>query len=101
MILYESDMGATPSSEDPGTDVELGINGVEVGMAEDEVEVEEAGDGRDDESDEEEEGLGEEVGIAERVVGKSVTVINVPEAAGAFEKVAESRGRTVEARWRQ
>ena len=39
--------------------------------------------------------------MADSVVGKPVTVINVPEAAGAFRTVAESRGRIVEGRWRQ
>jgi hypothetical protein len=89
--------------------VALGTNGDKVGIAEDEVEVEveepssddvDEGEANEDE-EEDDEGIGEEVGIAVRVVGKSVTVINVPEAAGALRTVAESRGRIVEGRWRQ
>jgi hypothetical protein len=107
MILYEFDMASAASSRVTGVVVALGTNGDEVGITEDEVEVEveveETSEGRDEASDEEEddEGVGDEVGIADSVVGKSVTVINVPEAAGAFRTVAESRGRIVEGRWRQ
>jgi hypothetical protein len=105
MILYEFDMASAASSRVTGVEVALGTNGGEVGITEDEVEVEveETSEGRDEASDEEEddEGAGEEVGIADSVVGKSVTMINVPEAAGALRTVAESRGRIVEARWRQ
>ena len=78
MILYEFDMGATPSPEDPGTEVELGMNGDEVGMAEDEVELEVTiSEGCDEVGDEEEEveGVGVEVGMADSVVGESVTVM--------------------------
>ena len=95
---------ATPSPENPGTEVALGTNGDEVGMAEDEVELEESiSEGRDEvgDEDEEDERVGAEVGMADSVVGKPVTVINVPEAAGALRTVAESRGRIVEGRWRQ
>ena len=105
MILYEFDMESAASSRVTGVVVALGTDGDEVGITEDEVEVEveETSEGRDEASDEEEddEGAGEEVGIADSVVGKSVTMINVPEAAGALRTVAESRGRIAEARWRQ
>jgi hypothetical protein len=110
MILYEFDMASAASSRVTGLEVALGTNGDEVGMAEDEVEVEveepssadvDEEEANEDEDDEEDEEVGEEVGIAVRVVGKSVTVINVPEAAGALRTVAESRGRIVEGRWRQ
>lgn len=97
-------MGATPSPEDPGTEVELGMSGDEVGIAEDEVELDKSiSEGRDEEGDEEEleKAVGEEVGMADSVVGEPVTVINIPEAAGALRIVAESRGRIVEGRWRQ
>ena len=107
MILYEFDMGATPSSACSGDVVEL-EKGDEVGILE-EVDVSEASDVLDEgeAGAEEEEGVDEalrkeEVGIADRVVGRSpVTVINDPEAAGAFMNVAEDRRRGVEARWRQ
>jgi hypothetical protein len=107
MILYEFDMASAASSRVTGVEVALGTNGDEVGMVEDEAEVEVEEPSSDDvdegeaSEDEEDEGVGEEVGIADSVVGKSVTVINVPEAAGAFRTVAESRGRIVEGRWRQ
>jgi len=104
MILYVFDIWATSSPEDPGTEVALGMNGDEVGIAEDEVELEESiSEGRDEvgDEDEEDERVGAEVGMADSVVGKPVTVINVPEAAGALRIVAESRGRMVEGRWRQ
>jgi ATP sulfurylase len=105
MIWYEFDMASAASSRVTGVEVALGTNGDELGVMEDEVavEVEETREGRDEASDEEkdDEGAGEEVGMADSVVGKSVTVINVPEAAGALRTVAESRGRIVEARWRQ
>jgi len=102
-------MASAASSRVTGVEVALGTNGDEVGIAEDEVDVEieveepssddfDKGEANEDEDDE---GVGEEVGIAVRVVGKSVTVTNVPEAAGALRTVAESRGRIVEARWRQ
>jgi hypothetical protein len=106
MILYEFDMASAASSRVTGAEVALGTDGDEVDIAEDEVEVEveetrESRDEGEEDEEEDDEGAGEEVGIAVRVVGKSVTVINVPEAAGAFRTVAESRGRIVEARWRQ
>ena len=104
MILYEFDRGAKLSSEGTEAEVALGTNGDEVGMAEDEVELEETiSEGRDEvgDEDEEDERVGAEVGMADSVVGKSVTVMNIPEAAGALRTVAESRGRTVEGRWRQ
>jgi hypothetical protein len=112
MILYEFDMAAAASSRVTGVVVALGTNGDKVGIAEDEVEVEVEEPSSDDVDDvdkgeenedeeEDDEGVGEEVGIADSVVGKSVTVINVPEAAGALRTVAESRGRIVEGRWRQ
>jgi hypothetical protein len=109
MILYEFDMASAASSRVTGLEEALGTNGDEVGITEDEVEVEveveepSSDDLDEGEADEEEddEGVGDEVGIADSVVGRSVTVINVPEAAGALRTVAESRGRIVEARWRQ
>jgi hypothetical protein len=104
MILYEFDMASAASSRVTGVEVELGTNGDEVGISEDEIEVEveePSSDDVDEDEEEDDEGIGDEVGIAVRVVGKSVTVINVPEAAGALRTVAESRGRIVEARWRQ
>jgi hypothetical protein len=112
MILYEFDMASAASSRVTGVEVGLGTNGDEVGIAEDEVEVEveepssndvdDVDEGEANEDEEEvDEGVGDEVGIADSVVGKLVTVINVPEAAGAFRTVAESRGRMVDARWRQ
>jgi len=104
MILYVFDIWATSSPENPGTEVALGTNGDEVGKAEDEAELEETiSEGRDEEGDEEEvdEGVGVDVGMADSVVGKYVTVTNVPEAAGALRTVAGSRGRMVEGRWRQ
>lgn len=106
MILYEFDMAAAASSRVTGVELALGTKGDEVGMAEDdEKEDEEASSEGVDEGEgsevEEDDGVGDEVGIADSVVGKSVTVINVPEAAGAFRRVAESRGRMVEGRWRQ
>jgi hypothetical protein len=102
-------MASAASSRVTGVEVALGKNGDEVGISEDEVEVEveepssdDVDEGVADEDEEDDdEGIGEEVGIAVRVVGKSVTVINVPEAAGALRTVAESRGRIVEGRWRQ
>lgn len=109
MILYEFDMASAASSRVTGVEEALGKNGEEVGIAEDEVELEveepssdnvDEGEANEDE-EQDDEGVGDEVGIADSVVGKSVTVINVPEAAGAFKTVAESRGRIVEARWRQ
>jgi hypothetical protein len=109
MILYEFDMAAAASSRVTGVEEALGTNGDEVGITEDEVEVEveemssdnvDEGEANEEE-EEDDEGVGDEVGIAVRVVGKSVTVMNVPEAAGAFRTVAESRGRIVEGRWRQ
>jgi len=113
MILYELDMGAAPSSACSGDVVEL-EKGDELGMFEDvdvseasDVDEEEAGVEEEEAGVEEEEGVDEvpreeEVGIADRVVGRSpVTVMNDPEAAGAFMNVAEDRGRGVEARWRQ
>jgi len=107
MILYEFDMGATPSSACSVDVVEL-EKGDELGMFED-VDVSEASDVLDEEEAGIREEVGvdeepreEEVGIADRVVGRSpVTVINDPEAAGAFMNVAEDRGSGVEARWRQ
>ena len=107
MILYEFDMGATPSSACSVDVVEL-EKGDELGMFED-VDVSEASDVLDEEEAGIREEVGvdeepreEEVGIANRVEGRSpVTVINDPEAAGAFMNVAEDRGSGVEARWRQ
>jgi len=106
MILYEFDMAAAASSRVTGVELALGANGDEVGITkdEDEVEVEEPWNDDVDEgeaNEDEDEEVGEEAGIADSVVGKSVTVINVPEASGAFKRVAESRGRIVEGRWRQ
>jgi len=109
MILYEFDMAAAASSRVTGVELALGTNVDEVGITEDEVEVEveepsndnvDEGEANEDEEEDDEE-VAEEGGIADSVVGKSVTVINVPEAAGAFRTVAESRGRIVEGRWRQ
>jgi hypothetical protein len=109
MILYEFDMASAASSRVTGVEVALGTNGDEVGIAEaeDEDEVEEPssddvdeGEANEDE-EEDDEGVGEEEGRADSVVGRSVTVMNVPEAAGALRTVAESSGRIVEGRWRQ
>ena len=109
MILYEFDMASAASSRVTGVEVALGTDDDDVGILEEEVEAEveghssdniDEGEANEDEK-EDDKGVGEEVGIADSVVGKSVTVINVPEAAGALRTVAESRGRIVEGRWRQ
>jgi hypothetical protein len=99
-------MGATPSSKDAGTGEAVGENTDEEGMADNEVGVEDSESLDDVEAVVaeviEEMGADEDVGIEERVVGKSpVTVTNDPEATGACKKVAEERGSGVEGRCRQ